>query len=1486
MKGMVYVIMGIILLLNAFIVSSTSVYITPSSPVEGDDLVCHVSTQDYYPPFYFVWQRNGYTFIERWGGNNDYSDTISGSNVKSGETWTCKVYVDTYNTITKIGEASVNVEQKEINHAPSVSLIAPENGADGLDTTVTLKWDGSDVDGDTLSYDVYLGTSKSNMQKKATTGNEQYTVSNLAYATTYYWKIIASDGKTSTESEIWSFTTKHEQIEQPELYVSEDVIDFGTLQKDVQATRHFYIKNAGTGVLEWEAKEDYNWIELSKYSGSLSAEESEYVNVNVYTGQITGCNTGYIDITSNGGNDRIEVRVCVEEPVNHAPEAKNIRVMPEHAKTTSTLICAYEFYDPDGDSEGNSVIRWYKNGIFQKYGDSINPSYTKKGDEWKCSVEPVDSKGLHGAESYSPPKTIENSPPELKKYVPDQVGDEGTSFSLNMREYFYDADVEDGVDTLSYYHSTLEHFTFSISGDVVTFTPDAGWYGSESVTITASDGEDSVRSNTFTLTIRKPEEEKIAPHAYLKSDRNEIYEGESVRFDASRSYDEDGYIVAYKFHFGDGTSTGWVTGPIVDHTYTNKGKYYAYVEVKDNDGLISRSSSITIDVLEKTATEENHNPDIDSIYIKPSTPYDNDDLTCYISVSDVDGNLDSVEIKWIVNGNVVKTIKKEVDGDSEEVRSFLSASYTNAYDTVKCEATVRDDKGAEKTSYSQVSILPVPQQDNRRPYISYMYIKPSNPLPHETLKCYARVEDADGNLKKAVFKWYRNNVLVEKNKKYISGSVENVQDEVYIYKQPGDIITCKLSVYDSQNYYSSKSMSVKVSGSQDQKKHAPVFDSLSIVPDNPYTENDISCLASVSDVDGDLSHIVFYWYVNNIFVKSDTKSVDSYSASTDDVLSNSYTKKGDSVKCVARVYDKSGRWSESSDSVYVNYRIPPQDLNQPPEISIPDQYTTTGSSLILNLHDYADDKEDSDSDLRFFITSQTNTNIAYCSIENGHYIRCDARIQGSSTVSVRVFDTSGLSSDDSFTIHVSSYSPQIEWIKIEPEQPSSNDNIVCTVLTRDEDSNLNYVLFEWFINGAKVRTKAENVYSYSDTASDTLINLYTSPGDNVECKATVVDTDENRDERSASTSIISYPPVAVLSVSKDIANEGEIIYLSAIQSHDSDGYVDKYYFDFGDGTSTGWINNPYAYHSYSSKGTYIARLRVMDNNGKISQWSSVTIKIDGYVQKSGFCGVELKNVEYPSVANGQAKITFVVKNRGSEASKAAVKLYVDGKIMNIISVILSSGEERPGSFSVPLSDGWHDVKLEAYVYCGAYDYRYFAIKSVKTDVEIVVPPEEPAKEEKTDYIKIYPTSIDLESCSGKSIIVEIQSSEKRQFEIRVNGIQNGWVTYPSTVEVKGNKKVYIYVSPHKVGRYEFSVTVSSGNITYTKNIDLYSAPKSVEASAEGAIESMTGMLYMSQKNWLFALSVLFVVILFIAVFYIAQRRRERDYYDEVYKSYY
>ncbi len=87
---------------------------------------------------------------------------------------------------------------------------SPADGATSVDVDTLLNWSGGDPDeGDTVTYDIYLGTSSPPPKLVGNHTSTSYQPSTLQENTTYYWNIIARDNHgSSTSGPIWSFTTE------------------------------------------------------------------------------------------------------------------------------------------------------------------------------------------------------------------------------------------------------------------------------------------------------------------------------------------------------------------------------------------------------------------------------------------------------------------------------------------------------------------------------------------------------------------------------------------------------------------------------------------------------------------------------------------------------------------------------------------------------------------------------------------------------------------------------------------------------------------------------------------------------------------------------------------------------------------------------------------------------------------------------------------------------------------------------------------------------------------------------------------------------------------------------------------------------------------------------------------------------------------------------------------------------------------------------
>jgi len=96
------------------------------------------------------------------------------------------------------------------NNPPNMpSNPSPINHATAVSTNADMSWTGGDPDvGDTVTYDVYFGSSAAPPLVSDNHGVTTYDPGTLSYNMKYYWYIVASDNHgTPTTGPLWDFTT-------------------------------------------------------------------------------------------------------------------------------------------------------------------------------------------------------------------------------------------------------------------------------------------------------------------------------------------------------------------------------------------------------------------------------------------------------------------------------------------------------------------------------------------------------------------------------------------------------------------------------------------------------------------------------------------------------------------------------------------------------------------------------------------------------------------------------------------------------------------------------------------------------------------------------------------------------------------------------------------------------------------------------------------------------------------------------------------------------------------------------------------------------------------------------------------------------------------------------------------------------------------------------------------------------------------------------
>ena len=148
----------------------------------------------------------------------------------------------------------------------------PANGASNVSVDATLSWSCSDPDKDTLKYDIYFGVDPAPPLVEKDHPTNSWNPGILSYNTTYYWKIIAKDGKGGeTSGPVWHFTTESTLIYTLTVTtIPEEGLSIEIDGKTFTSPKTAFVGkgNHTIGVLSPQYKDKSNWV---------SGDDTEYV---------------------------------------------------------------------------------------------------------------------------------------------------------------------------------------------------------------------------------------------------------------------------------------------------------------------------------------------------------------------------------------------------------------------------------------------------------------------------------------------------------------------------------------------------------------------------------------------------------------------------------------------------------------------------------------------------------------------------------------------------------------------------------------------------------------------------------------------------------------------------------------------------------------------------------------------------------------------------------------------------------------------------------------------------------------------------------------------------------------------------------------------------------------------------------------------------------------------------------------------------------
>ncbi len=167
------------------------------------------------------------------------------------------------------------------NNSPSIPYkSSPMDSAGDVDVNAPLSWAASTDDdtGDTVSYDVYLGTTSLPALYKSGHDSTNFITFTLQPDKQYYWKIVARDNHNSSSEEgtMWSFATEHVSVPP----VAEPGGPYyETENKPVTLDGSFSYDDNSIVQYEWDVNNDGTF----EYSSSLPMQSHKYAQNGTHT---------------------------------------------------------------------------------------------------------------------------------------------------------------------------------------------------------------------------------------------------------------------------------------------------------------------------------------------------------------------------------------------------------------------------------------------------------------------------------------------------------------------------------------------------------------------------------------------------------------------------------------------------------------------------------------------------------------------------------------------------------------------------------------------------------------------------------------------------------------------------------------------------------------------------------------------------------------------------------------------------------------------------------------------------------------------------------------------------------------------------------------------------------------------------------------------------------------------------------------------------
>ena len=722
------------------------------------------------------------------------------------------------------------------------------------------------------------------------------------------------------------------------------------------------------------------------------------------------------------GNHRVAIYLA-----NNRPTAAPLTLTPASPTTLDNLVGTYSYQDTDGDVQGGTEVRWYKNGQEQAAFLgllTVPASATTRDEQWYFTVRPRD--GLeHGRLETSPVVTIRNTAPVAT--APALSPSPPRTDDVLAASYGYsdaDQDSQSGSEVRWYLNNVeqpalLNQLTVPASAT----TRNQVWY----FTVRPGDGTSLgalVTSPVVTIANTAPSAGNVQINPASPSSSSSL----AVSY-AYADSDGDGELGSeIRWYRNNVLQPALNDARTVPAPLTLNDLWYYTLRPRDGAdlGALVRSTSVVVGSTAPTAT---------NVRVTPSPARTDDVLTAAYTYADPDNQPETnSQIRWFKN-NTAQT------------------AYNNLR-TVPATATTKGDSWHFTVTPCDSTPVCGPLQTapamviaNTAPSAASPAIAPTAPTAADTLTANYTYADADGDAQSgSEIRWFKNGVE--------QPTLANLRTVPAGNAAKGQSWYFTVRPRDGADFGP-----VVTSGPVTIANTVPTATQLAMSPKSPRATDTLTASYTYTDADGDTqSGTTLFWYRNN---------------NEDQSLRNSLTvppsklSKGQSWRFTVTPRDGTAFGTVANSAAVTIQNSPPVATN----LTITPGTPNAGDALSAS-YTYTDADADaqSGSELRWFKNGVEQTTLF-----GALNVPAGVTAKGERwSFSVRPRDGAEFGPPlTSAQVSIANSAPLVSSLAVQPAQPGTEVNLVASYTYLDSDGDIEAGSeLRWYKNGVEATSFA------------------------------------------------------------------------------------------------------------------------------------------------------------------------------------------------------------------------------------------------------------------------------------------------------------------------------------------------------------------------------------------------------------------------------